>query len=177
MPETNKFDVAVVGGGHNGLVCANYLARAGLSVVVLEARHVVGGACVSEELVPKSTWSSASLHPGHAAPGDHRRPRTRQVRPGVPVAGRPGLRALARDGDHVLLWKELDRTLASIERHSRGDGENFLRFAARLKRFGDITRDVLLSEPPSRSEFIKLFEDEGEQELLQEFRVSRLRRR
>ena len=168
MSETNKFDVAVVGGGHNGLVCANYLARAGLKVVVLEARHVVGGACVSEELVPNSTWSSASFIQGMLRPeviADLELAKYGLVSRSPAAQGF----ALWRDGDHVMLWKELDRTLASIERHSPGDGENFLRFAARLKRFGDVTRDVLLSEPPSRSEFIKLFEDEGEQELLQEF--------
>jgi phytoene dehydrogenase-like protein len=46
------YDVIVIGAGHNGLVCAAYLARAGKSVLVLERRHVVGGACVTEELWP-----------------------------------------------------------------------------------------------------------------------------
>ncbi len=62
--------------------------------------------------------------------------------------------ALWPDGDHVFLWQELDRTLASIEKHRRGDGENFLRFASRMKRFADVTRDVRLSGPPSRSELL-----------------------
>ena len=53
MAEETIYDVAVVGGGHNGLVCACYLARAGLSVVVLERRHVVGGAvCPEGGLIP-----------------------------------------------------------------------------------------------------------------------------
>ncbi len=46
------YDVAIIGAGHNGLVAANYLARAGRKVIVVEARDVVGGACVSEELIP-----------------------------------------------------------------------------------------------------------------------------
>ena len=54
-------DVVVVGGGHNGLVCACYLAKAGLDVTVLERREVVGGACVTEELFPGYRCSTASL--------------------------------------------------------------------------------------------------------------------
>ena len=168
MSKANKFDVVVIGAGHNGLVCANYLARAGLKVVVLEARKVVGGACVSEELIPGATCSSASFIQGMLRPeiiADLELSKYGLVSKSPDVQGF----ALWPDGDHVFLWKELDRTIASIDAHSKGDGENFLRFAARMKRFGDVTRDVLLSEPPSRSDFIKLFEDEGEQELLQDF--------
>ena len=168
MPNANQFDVAVIGAGHNGLVCASYLARAGLKVAVLEARHVVGGACVSEELIPGATWSSASFIQGMLRPeviADLELPKY-GLKWKSPDA--QGL-ALWHDGDHVLLSKDLDRTIASIEAHNRGDGENFLRFASRMKRFGDVTRNILLSDPPTRSEFIKLFEDESENELLQDF--------
>lgn len=55
-----EFDAIVVGGGHNGLVCANYLAEAGKKVCVVEARHVLGGAAVSEELYPGHTYSRCS---------------------------------------------------------------------------------------------------------------------
>ena len=62
------YDVVIIGGGHNGLVCAFYLARAGLKVTVLERRHVVGGAAVTEEFHPGFRNSVASytvslLHP------------------------------------------------------------------------------------------------------------------
>src|SRR5678809_1357831 len=58
MPATS--DVLIVGGGHNGLVCAAYLAAAGLKVTVLERRHVVGGAAVTEEFHPGFRNSTAS---------------------------------------------------------------------------------------------------------------------
>jgi phytoene dehydrogenase-like protein len=137
-------------------------------VVVLEARGIVGGACVSEELIPNSTWSSCSFIQGMLRPeiiADLELAKFGLVSRSPDVQGF----GLWEDGDHIFLSKDLDRTMASIEKHSRGDGENFLRFASRMKRFGDITRDVLLSEPPSRSDFLKLFEDEGEGELLKDF--------
>ena len=55
-----KWDALVVGGGHNGLVAAAYLARGGLSVAVLERRHVIGGAAVTEELIPGFKFSRCS---------------------------------------------------------------------------------------------------------------------
>jgi len=62
------YDAVIIGGGHNGLVCGAYLARAGLRTLVLERRHVLGGAAVSEEIVPGFTFSVFSyvmslLHP------------------------------------------------------------------------------------------------------------------
>jgi phytoene dehydrogenase-like protein len=55
-----SYDAVIIGSGHNGLVCANYLARRGLKVAVLERRHVIGGAAVTEEITPgfrSSTFS------------------------------------------------------------------------------------------------------------------------
>ena len=57
---TQKVDAIIIGGGHNGLTCAAYLARAGRKVLVLERRHVLGGATVSEEIHPGFTYSVCS---------------------------------------------------------------------------------------------------------------------
>ena len=57
---SQKYDAIIIGGGHNGLICAAYLAKAGRKVVVLEKRHVLGGAAVSEEVYPGFTFSVAS---------------------------------------------------------------------------------------------------------------------
>ncbi|MED6209948.1 hypothetical protein PIB30_118445 [Stylosanthes scabra] len=58
--KSKKWDALIVGGGHNGLTAAAYLARGGLSVAVLERRHVIGGAAVTEELVPGFKFSRCS---------------------------------------------------------------------------------------------------------------------
>jgi phytoene dehydrogenase-like protein len=55
-----QYDAVVVGGGHNGLVCAAYLARAGMKTIVLERRHLLGGAAVTEEVWPGFAVSTAS---------------------------------------------------------------------------------------------------------------------
>ena len=57
---TKKYDAIIIGGGHNGLACAAYLAKAGRDVLVLERRHVLGGAAVSEEVFPGFTFSVCS---------------------------------------------------------------------------------------------------------------------
>lgn len=60
MSNGTTYDAIIIGAGHNGLITAGYLARAGKKVLVVEARDVVGGACTSEELIPGATWSSCS---------------------------------------------------------------------------------------------------------------------
>jgi phytoene dehydrogenase-like protein len=57
----SEFGVILIGAGHNGLVAANYLALAGLKVAVVEARYIVGGACVSEELIKGAKFSSCAF--------------------------------------------------------------------------------------------------------------------
>ena len=65
---TKQYDAVVVGGGHNGLTCGAYLARAGKSVLVLERRDVIGGASVTEEFAPGYRASSFSFIMGHLHP-------------------------------------------------------------------------------------------------------------
>jgi phytoene dehydrogenase-like protein len=165
---TQAYDVAIIGAGHNGLVCANYLARAGLKVVVVEARQVIGGACTTEELIPGGRFSSCSyiqMMLRHEIVEDLELKKYGLVS----VAPQMQEMALWSDGDHVMLWQEIDRTLRSIEAHSREDGPNFMRFATRLRRFGEITESALLSDPPTAESLKRLFDEAGESELFEEF--------
>jgi phytoene dehydrogenase-like protein len=163
-----RYDVAIIGAGHNGLVAANYLARAGKRVIVLEARDVVGGACVTEELIPDSKWSSCAFIAGLLRP---------QVVDELELT-RFGLEmyqadilsfSLFRDGSHMFMHKEVDRTLRELERHSPKDARRFVEFGMRLRRFADIASPWLLQPPPSRSEVMRTFEEAGEEELFNEF--------
>ncbi|KJF70836.1 phytoene dehydrogenase [Agrobacterium arsenijevicii] len=165
---TVKTDAIVIGAGHNGLVCANYLAREGLRVLVLEARDVIGGACVSEELVPGGTFSSCSyiqmmLRREVVEDLELKKYGLVSVAPDMLEMG------LWEDGDHVMLWRDIDRTLKSMERHNARDGANFMRFGTRLRRFGELTGALLMSDPPSVEELREVFEQAGEGELFNEF--------
>jgi phytoene dehydrogenase-like protein len=166
MPAT--FDAIIIGAGHNGLTCANYLARGGLNVLVLEARGTIGGACVSEQLLPGATFSSCSyiqMMLRQEVVDD-----LELAKHGlVSVAPRMQEMALWSDGDHVQLWQDTDRTLRSIERHSHPDGAGFLKFATRLRRFGDVTRSLLLSDPCSADELKQLFIEADCADLYEEF--------
>jgi phytoene dehydrogenase-like protein len=162
------FDAVIIGGGHNGLVCANYLARAGLKTIVLEARSVIGGACTSEELIPGAIYSSCSyiqmmLRSEVVNDLELKRFGLNSVSPAMQEM------ALWEDGDNVMLWQEIDKTLRSVEKHNKVDGEGFMRFATRLKRFGDLTHEIQLSDPPSQAQLREIFKNAGEMELFDEF--------
>ena len=106
-----RYDAVVIGGGHNGLVSAAYLARAGLSTLVLERRHVLGGAAVTEEIVPGFRFSRRQLRRQPAAPRDHPRARAAPARPRHPAARRhvhAAAEATRHTGGGDYLWRVND---------------------------------------------------------------------
>ncbi len=166
---SKAYDAILVGGGHNGLVAANYLALAGLKVAILEARYIVGGACVSEELIKGAKFSSCAFVQGTFRP---------EVvdELGLPDHGlemySPDVQgfALFADGSHVVLWKDVDKTLRGLERISPQDAQGFVTFGTRLRRFGVLMKPFLYrADPPARSDVLKAFEEAGESELFNEF--------
>jgi phytoene dehydrogenase-like protein len=164
----DSYDAIVVGAGHNGLVAANYLARAGKRVLVVEARDVVGGACVTEELIPGAKWSSCAFIAGLLRPEiiDE----LELTRFGLDLYQSDVLGfSLFRDGSHMFLFKELDRTLREIERYSKRDAQRFLDFGLRIQRFAAIVTPWLLQPPPTRSQVLDAFERAGDDELFNEF--------
>ncbi|HTT84541.1 MAG TPA: NAD(P)/FAD-dependent oxidoreductase [Rhizomicrobium sp.] len=142
---TRQSDVAIIGGGHNGLVCAFYLARAGLRVTVLERRHIVGGAAVTESFAPGFRNSTASytvslLHP--------------KIIADMSLAGH-GLRLVARRLQNFLPLNERDylavgagRTKAEVAKFSTRDAERLDAFTTRLAALADMVREILLLTPP-----------------------------
>jgi phytoene dehydrogenase-like protein len=146
-------DVAIVGAGHNGLVAAAYLARAGLSVELFERRDIAGGACVTEEL-----WPGVRASPGAYTLSLLRREIVRDLelaRHGLRVhVHEPCLFAPFPDGRKVVTWSDRERTCRQIEADwSRGDADGYREFASRWERAAERARPLLL-EPADRARWL-----------------------
>ena len=147
----DRYSAIVVGGGHNGLVAANYLAMEGLSVLVLERRDFVGGACVTEELFPDFRMSSCS-YVMHLL-----------QRPVIEELGlrQHGLQVYSVDpfrftplpgGQRMLLWHDDRRTAEEIKKISPKDAERFHDWEDFWERAASILHPYFLTEPPSIAE-------------------------
>ncbi|WP_395945599.1 phytoene desaturase family protein [Brevundimonas sp.] len=142
-------DVVILGGGHNGLVCAFYLARAGLKVTVLERRPVVGGAAVTEEFHPGFRNSTASytvslLNPRIIADMD-------LARHGLRVVERRMANFLPLEDGRYLAAGE-GRTRTEVAKFSTRDASRLEAYEARLETVASILRDLILQAPPNVAE-------------------------
>src|SRR5271169_2976940 len=126
MIDSKGRDVVVVGGGHNGLVCAFYLARAGLKVTVLERRNVVGGAAVTEEFHPGFRNSTASYTVSLLNPKVIRD--LKLAAHGLSIVARPLANFLplpaAQGGGHLKLGGDLAATQAEVAKFSSRDAQH-----------------------------------------------------
>ena len=119
-----KYDAIIIGGGHNGLVTAAYLARAGRKVLVLERRHVLGGAAVTEEIFPGFKFSVCSYVVSLLRPEIIRD--LELPKHGLEILPLDGTMTPMTNGDY--LWRNNDhaRTYREIARHSKTDAEALL---------------------------------------------------
>jgi phytoene dehydrogenase-like protein len=147
-PPAADFDALVIGAGHNGLVCACYLARAGLRVGVFERRHLVGGAAVTEEFAPGFRNSTASYTVSLLNPTVSRE--LRLAEHGLRILERPMQNFLPLpEGDSFSAGPDGAATLAEVRRHSARDAARLPDFHALLGRAVDLLRDLLLRTPPT----------------------------
>jgi len=146
VTERQTHDAVIVGGGHNGLVTACYLAAAGLSVTVLERRHVVGGAAVTEEFHPGFRNSVAAYTVSLLNPRIIRE--LDLVRHGLRIVERRLGNFLPLD-ENRYLKVGAGKTAGEVAKFSTADAERLDAYAQRLDGVADVLRDLVLETPPN----------------------------
>ncbi len=147
MNEPTSFDVAIIGGGHNGLVAAAYLAKAGKRVIVLERRHVLGGAATTEELWPGFKVSTAAYVISLFLPEIIRDLRLAEY--GLKVLPRsPSSFTPLPDNRYLLMGPEPGLNEREIAKFSARDAERFPRYEALLERVAQVLEPILSQPAP-----------------------------
>ncbi|HEU5468940.1 MAG TPA: NAD(P)/FAD-dependent oxidoreductase [Steroidobacteraceae bacterium] len=149
--KAKRHDVVVIGGGHNGLTAAFYLARAGLSVLVLERREILGGCAVTEEIddkrAPGCRVSTASYMASMLRPEVIRD--LALDRHGLRmVAAEPTVQAVTPDGAVLAWWSDQARMRALLERFAPADCERFLAMEGRLAGLARHLEPLFMQAPP-----------------------------
>lgn len=148
---TQRYDAVIIGAGHNGLVCAFYLARAGLKVRIVERRDVVGGAAVTEEFHPGFRNSVASYTVSLLQPKVIRDMRLAEH--GYRVIERPISNFLPQeDGGYLKLGGGLERTQAEFRRFSARDAGALPAYYDALETVAEVLRGLALKAPPNLGE-------------------------
>ncbi len=142
-----RYDAIIVGGGHNGLVTAAYLAKAGKSVVVLERREMPGGCAVTEELWPGYRVSTGAYLISLLQ--DRIVRELELERFGYQVLPKdPAFFSAYPDGRHLFFWQDEKKTLAEIAKFSARDAEAFPKYEAYLESLAVVVESLLLVTPP-----------------------------
>src|SRR5215467_1216552 len=143
---SSKYDAIIIGGGHNGLVNAAYLARAGKKVLVLERRHVVGGAAVTEEVFPGFRFSVCSYVVSLLRPEIIRD--LDLPRHGLEILPLDGTFTPLPNGDHLWRVNDHGKTYREIARHSRLDAEAYDEFGKAVQAICRFVKPILSMVPP-----------------------------
>ncbi|MBC8030638.1 MAG: NAD(P)/FAD-dependent oxidoreductase [Pyrinomonadaceae bacterium] len=145
---TNSYDIIIVGGGHNGLVAACYLAKTGLKTLVLERRETVGGGSITEEIHPGFRCSTLAHSAGPLLP--HVYKDLDLKRHGLEFI-KPEVRALALNLDRppLCLWDDQARAVAEIEKFSTADAKSYPEFEKSFARIGRVLAPLVTMTPPS----------------------------
>jgi len=143
---TNSYDVIVIGGGHNGLVNAAYLARAGKKVLVLERRHILGGAACTEEIVPGFKFSVCSYVVSLLRPEIIRD--LDLPRHGLEILPLDGTFTPMPRGDYLWRVNDHGKTHREIARHSRVDAEAYDEFGKAMQAMCRFVKPILSMVPP-----------------------------
>src|SRR5438270_1717477 len=151
MPNNSKYDVIVIRGGHNGLVNAAYLARAGKRVLVLERRHVLGGAAVTEQIFPGFKFSVCSYVVSLLRPEIIRE--LDLPRHGLEILPLDGTFTPMPSGDYLWRVNDHGKTRREIARHSRLDAEAYDEFGKAMLQMCRFVKPILSMTPPDPTKF------------------------
>ena len=145
--KTKNYDAIIVGGGHNGLTNGAYLAKAGLKVLIIERRHLVGGAAITEELRPGFNFTTFSyalslLRPDIIQELD-------LVKHGFMPILMPSSFAPMENGDYLLLGQDRDENIKEILRHSPHDADAMDRYEYDMERVCQVVKPLFDKAPPN----------------------------
>src|SRR3989449_10037257 len=158
------WDAIVVGGGHNGLVAAAYLAKAARRVLVVERRPIVGGACITEEVFPGVKFSRLAYSAGLLRP---------EIIRDLELA-RFGYEAHPFDpqfflpfpnGDSLLLWNDAERNEKELARFSRKDAAAYPKYVAFWTEVMELIEAIVLEPPPPLPDLLGMFKGAQAEEL------------
>src|SRR6266576_1176456 len=142
-----KYDAIIVGGGHNGLTTAGYLARAGRRVLVLERRELVGGCAVTEQVWPGYRVSTAAYLTSLLQ--DRIVHDLELERFGYHVDAKdPAFFSPFPDGRHLFMWQDRRKTIEEIAKFSRHDADIYAAYEEHLERISIFVESMLLTTPP-----------------------------
>src|SRR3954453_20690180 len=148
MASTDKtYDAIIVGGGHNGLVNGAYLAKAGLKVLIVERRDIVGGAAITEELRPGFQFTSFSYALSLLRPDIVQE--LELVKHGFMPILMPSSFAPMENGDYLLLGQDRDENLKEIMRHSAHDADAMDRYEHDIERVCQVIKPLFDRVPPN----------------------------